>query len=218
MRNSVKRGWLMFGFGLAAIPLSAAAIAYACTGLATVSTSSSSATSGATVVVTGSGFAAHDPSDIRTEQAKVRFDDPSGDVVATASPTPANDGGKFSVQITVPALAAGDHVLIVTQNGSDGRPAFGTPARQAFAITAPAAVPAAVVAAAPVAAAPALAPIDVPVLSQPFVTPARERALSKAIASCRSRFSVTKAKTKRGKARMTQRRSACIKAARTRYA
>lgn len=218
MLDSAKRVWVLCGLALVAVPLSAAALAYACTGLATVSTAPG-AVAGTTVVVTGSGFAAHDPLDIRTEPAKIRFDNPAGTVVATASPTPATDGGKFSVSITVPALDAGDHVLIVTQNGTDGRPAYGTPARAAFAIVAPAAEAAPV--APPAAPAPppaAPAPIEMPALSQPFVVPAKTLALRRALAACRSKFSASKAKTKAGKRRMASRRSACIKSAKARLA
>ena len=212
MRNPGKRAWSLIGLGVLAVPLSVTALAYACTGLATVATSTTTAAAGTAVTVSGQGFVAHDPGDARTEPAMVRFDTLDGPVIATASPTPAADGGKFSVQVTVPQLEPGDHVLIVTQNGTDGRPAYGTPARQAFTVTAPALVPPP-----PPPAAPAVAAI--PVLSQPFMTPAppsAEALLRRAISRCKQRYSASKAKTKAGKRRLAKRRANCITSAQRR--
>jgi hypothetical protein len=203
-----RRIWYLLGLAGLAVPLSAAALAHACTGLATVSSNPSAARAGETITVIGKYFAAHDPTDARTEPAKVRFDSPSGPVVGTASPSSARDSGSFSAQITVPELGAGDHVLIVTQNGTDGRPAYGTPARQAFTVLPP--LP-------PVA--PAAPAVDVPALAQPLVAPTVTRAvgsLTRAIRSCRRRYRVSAARTLTGKRRMARRRAACIRAARAR--
>ena len=227
MLNPGKRVFTLVVLGLLAVPLSFAAIAAACTALATIASNPGAAAVGATVTVTGQGFSPHDPSDARTEPAMVRFDSLNGPVVGTASPSSAAAGGKFSVQITVPQLAVGDHVLVVTQNGTDGRPAFGTPARQAFAVTAPPAPPPAAAPPPPAAppappAAPATAAVvEVPVLSQPFMTPAppsAETLLRRAITRCQQRHNPAKAKTRVGKRRVTSRRAACITSARNRLA
>ena len=210
MRISAPRVWLLLGLGLLSVPVAATAISYACTGLATVTSSTSAAAPGASVVVSGKGFSPHDAGDAFTEPAKLRFDSQTGDVIATASPSKSSDGGRFQVTITVPALAAGDHVLIVTQNGSDGRPAYGTPARLGFAILAAAA------AAAPAAGGQAPA-IELPAVSQ-LLTPTRGKTLSQAILECKQRFKVSKAKTAAGRKSMSRKRAACIRSARAKYA
>ncbi|MDQ3630214.1 MAG: hypothetical protein M3417_02835, partial [Actinomycetota bacterium] len=105
MRHFGKRGWVLLVLGLFVVPMSAASLAYACTGLATISTSSSSGVAGSTVTVDGKGFAAHDPSDVRTAPAEIRMDSMTGPVIGTASPSASRSGGNFSVQITVPAAA-----------------------------------------------------------------------------------------------------------------
>ena len=212
--HTVQKRLLTFGgMAVLAVPLSTAAIAYACTSIATVATSSPTALAGANVTISGKGFTPHDAGDTNTEPAKIRFDDIDGPVVATANPSPAADGGKFSVQISVPGLAAGDHVLVVTQNGSDGRPAYGTPARSVLTVLAPPAAPAA----APVAGlVPALGEAFVlPTLTEPSGDSAK---LTKAVASCKKKFSTKKAKTKAGRKSMMRKRATCITSAEKKYA
>ena len=214
MHTSPRRLRTLLGLAIIAVPLTAAGIASACTALATLSLSSSSARAGDTITVVGKHFAAHDPSDARTEPARVRFDSYSGPVVGTASPGPATDSGSFSVQITVPDLAPGEHVLVVTQNGTDGRPAYGTPARHAFTVLAPEP---------PAATGPEhIVPPGVvsPLLTQPVVAPTVNRArgsLTRAITNCRRRYRVASARTRSGKRRMARRRAACIASARARF-
>ena len=207
-----KRVWSQLVLVALAIPLTATAMAYACTGLATVTSSTSAAAPGTKVTVSGASFAAHDPADTRTEPAIIRFDSLTGPVVATASPTGSADGGRFSVELTVPALAAGNHVLVVTQNGIDGRPAYGTPARQAFTVLAPVPPP-------PPPPAAAAAPIEIPILSRPFMTPpppSAESVLRSALSRCRRLHNPSKAKTKAGKRRLSKRRAACMTSAQKR--
>ena len=225
MRQLGKRGLVLVALGLFVVPMSMASVAYACTALATITTSPGSGVAGSTVTVNAKGFAAHDPSDARTAPAEIRLDSMTGPVIGTASPSSSRTGGNFSVQITVPNVDAGEHVLIATQNGTDGRPSYGTPARTVFTVAAapaPAPAPApAVAAAAPapgpvVAAAPAAVAVapaqDSPKSSSPS-KPARA-SLGQAIASCNRQFNVKKAKTKVGKRRTAARRSACIRRAR----
>ncbi len=218
MRHLVgKRGLTLLALSLVLVPMSAASLAYACTGLATISTSPGSAVAGATVTVDARGFAPHDPSDARTSPAEIRMDSMTGPVIGTASPSSARSGGNFSVQITVPAVAAGDHVLIATQNGSSGSPAYGTPARTVFTVDpTPAAAPVAV------AAAPAPTPVAAPsaaVAPAPAAVSSKSAssgpsALAKAIARCSTKYNAKKAKTVAGKRRTLARRKACIKQAR----
>ncbi len=222
MRQLGKRGWVLLAMGLFVVPMSVASLAYACTGLATISTSPGSGVAGSTVTVNAKGFAAHDPSDARTSPAEIRMDSMTGPVIGTASPSSSRAGGNFSVQITVPNVDPGEHVLIATQNGTDGRPSYGTPARTVFKVDPTPAPPAAAAAAPPapapaVSAAPAAVVSVAPAQDSPKVSspskPAR-LSLGKAIASCNRQFNVNKAKTKKGKRRTAARRSACIKRAR----
>jgi hypothetical protein len=207
MNRLGNRFWPVVSLGLLAVPVCAVGIAYGCTALATVSTSSPSAVAGSSVTVAGKFFAPHDPADIRTSPALVRMDTVDGPALATASP---NSAGTFSVAITVPSTtAAGDHVLIVTQNGINGAPAFGTPARTVLTVD-PAPLPAPVVT---VPEPSALAPVTVPAaLSAPIVTTAKKK-LTKAqkIARCKSKYKPSSAKTKKGRKRIAARRSACIR-------
>jgi hypothetical protein len=212
--NTVQKRLLTFGgMAVLAVPLSTAAIAYACTSIATVATSAPSAVAGTTVTVSGKGFTPHDAGDTTSDPAKIRFDDIDGAVVATANPSGAADGGKFSVQISVPGLAAGDHVLVVTQNGSDGRPAYGTPARSVLTVLA---APAAPAAAPVVSLVPALGEAFVmPTLTEPSGDTAK---LTKAVASCKKKFSTKKAKTKAGRRSMMRKRATCITSAEKKFA
>lgn len=218
MQNLGKRGWLFISIGLLAVPVTAAGVAYACTGLATVSSNPGAGVPGATVTLTGKGFVAHDPSDARTSPAAIRLDTLDGPVLATASPEGGPAGGSFSVKLTVPQVSPGEHVIVVTQPGTDGRPAYGTPARQVFTVLAPPAPP-------PVAAAPAIVnPFPVvavpppPAASAPTVARRARAGLAKALAKCNRQYSSRKAKTRIGKARMAKRRAACRRSATRRYA
>jgi hypothetical protein len=206
MNRLGNRFWPVVSLGLLAVPVCAVGIAYGCTALATVSTGSPSAVAGSSVTVAGKFFAPHDPADIRTSPALIHMDTLDSPALATASP---NSAGTFSVAITVPSTtAAGDHVLIVTQNGIDGAPAFGTPARTVLTID-PAPLPAPVIT---VPAPAALAPVTVPAaLSVPIVTAKKKLTTAQKIARCKAKFKPSSAKTKRGHKRLAARRSACIR-------
>jgi len=217
MHNFGKRAWLLLGMGLLAVPLAAVGLAYACTGLATVSSNPGSGAPGDTVTVTGKGFAAHDPSDVRTSPAEIRLDTQSGPVLASVSPAGGAAGGSFSVQITVPQVPAGDHVLMATQNAADGRPAYGTPARQVFTVTAtPAPGPAAAPPPAPAAAAAAQPAAPAKSAPSSSTGSSNAAALKKAVAKCNRKYS-KKAKTSDGKKRVAKSKASCIKKANARY-
>jgi hypothetical protein len=197
-------------------PLGSASVAYACTALATLSTNTSSAVAGAPVTVSGKFFAPHDPSDIRTSPAIVHLDRVDGPALATASPSSTSDGGTFNVTITLPAVDPGDHVIIVTQNGIDGRPAYGTPARVILTVLPTPVVPAPV-AQVPVPALPTVpAPLaDVPAAAlAPVKALTHPKTLAQRISTCRSKYKLVSAKTKKGRKNMAAKRAACIRAAR----
>ncbi len=221
MHNFGKRVWLLLGLGALAVPLAAVGLAYACTGLATVSSNPGSGVPGDTVTVSGKGFTPHDPSDTRTSPAEIRLDSQSGPVLATANPAGGAAGGGFSAQITVPQVAAGDHVLIVTQVGTDGRPSYGTPARQVFTVTAaPAPAPAAVPVVAPPAATQAATPQTTPSSPSSGASSSAKKAaaLKKAVAKCNSKYSPKKGKTKARKKALTRKRASCVTKAKARNA
>ena len=229
MQNFGKRVWVVVGMGLLSVPLVTVGLAYACTGLATVSSNPGSGAPGSTVTVNGKGFIAHDPSDVRTSPAEIRLGSMDGPVLATASPAGGSAGGSFSVEMTVPQVSPGQHVLVVTQRGADGRPAYGTPARQAFAVIAPPPPPPpppgpapapplaqpAPLGTLPVAVQPAPAAMPAPSNRRTSSSASRRRALARALASCNRRYSSRKAKTRAGKLRMAKRRVTCRSKARS---
>ncbi len=221
MRRIGKRTALMLGLGVLAVPLVGTALAYGCTAIATLQTSSAEGTPGSVVTVTGKGFGTHDAQDERSNRpAEIRMGSLTAPVLATTSPT--GDNGTFTAQFTVPADApAGETFIAVTQERADGRTVYGTPARQAFTVSA-----------APAAPAPAT-PTAPPVVSPDAGDrgdrgagdgqaqrrqAARRRAQRKrAVAVCKRKFSARNATRKVGKRRMAKRRSACIKRARTSF-
>ncbi len=224
MHNFGKRVWLLLGLGALAVPLAVVGLAYACTGLATVSSNPGSGAPGDTVTVSGKGFTPHDPSDTRTSPAEIRLDSQSGPALATADPAGGAAGGSFSVQITVPQVPAGDHVLMVTQVGTDGRPSYGSPARTVFTVTAapaPAPAPAAVPVVAPPAATQAAAPAQTTPSSPSSGASSSAKkaaALKKAVAKCNSKYSAKKGKTKARKKALARKRASCVSKAKARNA
>lgn len=209
MQHLGKRAWILMGMSLLAIPVSAAAVAYACTALATLHASSGTAVAGTTITVTGKFFAPHDAADIRTSPAFIRMDRLDGAALTQVSPA---SNGTFSVDVTVPTVNAGEHVLIATQNGIDGRPAYGTPARTVLTVE-PAPVAAAVLKPAAIAT---LAPVSVfPPAPKPAVTTKakKKKTMAQRVASCRSKYKVSSAKTKKGRKRVAARRASCIRLA-----
>jgi hypothetical protein len=120
-----------------AIPLAVAAVAYACTSVATISANPATAAAGSTLTITGKYFGVHGSvaSADNNGPAVIRFGSMDGPVLATASPSGTDRS--FSVAVTIPKNAAvGQTILIATQNGPDGTPVYGTPARQLLSVTA----------------------------------------------------------------------------------
>jgi hypothetical protein len=119
------------------VPLVAAATAYACTSVATLSESPGAALAGSSVMIHGAFYGVHNPADATTAgPVEIRLGSLSGPVLATA--TPAGQDNSFDVQIPIPqGTAAGDTFFVATQYNADGTPVYGTPARQVFTVTAP---------------------------------------------------------------------------------
>jgi len=138
MNGFGRRAYVLLGVGVIAVPLIAAALAYGCTAAAILSSNPGAAAPGGAVAVTGKYFKTHaSDSPGSAGPVQVRLGGVTGPVLATATPEGADR--QFTVRIRVPSdAAAGDTLLVGTQYESDGRPVYGTPARQAFEITRPA--------------------------------------------------------------------------------
>jgi hypothetical protein len=140
MRKLSKRAILVVSLSLIAVPMAVAAVtAYACTAVATLTDSPGAAAPGSTVTVSGSFFGTHSATDSTSAgPVLIRLGSLTGPVLATASPSGTDRS--FSVSVTIPAgSVAGDTFLSATQQTASGTPVFGTPARQAFTVSAPAA-------------------------------------------------------------------------------
>lgn len=164
MRKFSRRTTVLVTLGAMAIPLGATAVAaYACTAVATLSETPASAVAGTPVTVTGAFFGVHDPTTATTNgPVDIRLGSLSGPVLAEV--TPSGGDRSFSAQVTIPATATpGETFFVATQLTSTGTPVFGTPARQAFTVTAPAAP-----------ATPFYAAISAPVVTVPCVVPSVE--------------------------------------------
>ena len=203
MRSFGRRVWFLLGLAALAIPLVAAAVAYGCTAMATLTTSSNAAPPGSVVTVTGKYFGTHDPADDRSNQpAEIRLGSLTSPVLASAPPRGTDRS--FTVEITIPEGVSGDTVLVATQKNASGQAVYGTPARQAFTVT-PAPAPA------PGGSPPSASPPNV------IEQINRQVALRRAITRCKKKHSAKKARTRIGKKRLAKRRAACIKKARKQY-
>ena len=169
-----RRPLYLMAFGVVAVPLVAASIAYACSALASLSVNTQSADSGATVSGTGKGFSNAHGGAPSSEPVVLHLDSRTGPVLWSGRP---DSSGAIEFSFQVPRTAAGSYALIATQNNADGVPVSGTPARAAFTVAGPISEAIAAAAAAPVtepAAAPAVAAAPAPVAAPaPAATPAR---------------------------------------------
>lgn len=137
-----RRNMLLSSLGVLAVPLGIFAVtAYGCTMIATLTPSVTSALPGSTITVNGVNFTPYDPTDASSAgPVELRLGSLTGPVIADASPSGA--AGDFTVQVTIPAnAAAGQTYITATQVDDTGIPEFGTPAREAFTVTAPAVAP-----------------------------------------------------------------------------
>jgi hypothetical protein len=122
--------------GLTAAGLVWGSIAWACVGVVSLTTSSSSVQPGGTLKVTGREFASVSP-------VVIHLDSASGPVLATI-PVPGDDTmtSQFTVSVTIPQdLQSGQHLFIATQDAHDMN--SGAPARAVFyvGVATPAAIP-----------------------------------------------------------------------------
>ena len=136
MSSFGRRSLFLVCVGAISVPLVAAALAYGCTAVATLTASKSAAAAGTTVTVTGKYFGTHDPAtDSTNGLAEIRLGSLTGPVLATGSPVTAER--TFTVQVRIPAgTPAGDTFLAATQKTATGTPVYGTPARAAFKVLA----------------------------------------------------------------------------------
>ena len=131
--GSGKRGWVLFALGLVAVPLSVAAVAYACTSIATLSLSRASARPGSVVTIKGKYFETHHGSSPGVGSVKIKIGSLSGRVLATANPTGTDRS--FTVSVRIPkGTHAGMTFFVATQRAADGTWVYGTPARQVIKI------------------------------------------------------------------------------------
>jgi alpha-L-fucosidase len=94
--------------------------AWACIGLVSLTTSSSTVSAGGTLTVTGKEFAAGAP-------VLIHLDTLDGPVLATAPPPTSTMTSQFKLDVTIPSnISTGPHLLIATQtehNMNGGNPA-----------------------------------------------------------------------------------------------
>ncbi len=118
-----RRAGQLFIFGAAAPLVILVSSAWACGVLATLKAAPSTAAPGQTVQVTGANY------DVRPTftPVQIRLDSRTGPVLQEVTPL----NGRINTTVQIPAtVAAGDHLLLATQNKiSDGTPKPGTPGR-----------------------------------------------------------------------------------------
>src|SRR5215216_5037961 len=105
-----------------AIPLAAAAVAYACGSLATLRLDRATAVAGNDVTARGGNF----NTSPRASTIQLRFNGRNGRVLWEGRPLAS---GRFTARFEAPSATPGYYVIVATQTGPDGRPAAGTPGR-----------------------------------------------------------------------------------------
>ena len=112
---------------MAVIAGATAAVAYACTNLATLNLSQGSGAPGTSFTATGSSFTPNAP-------VVFHWNSLTGPVLAKVN---AGSSGAITATAKVPSTALpGDYVVVATQTVG-GQPAFGTPARATFQVVGP---------------------------------------------------------------------------------
>ena len=126
-RRMTRRLLTRFLPAMAAIAAATAAVAYACTNLATLNLSQGAGAPGTSFTATGSSFAPSAP-------VHLHWGSLSGPVLASVQASPT---GAIATTGTIPSTATpGDYVIVATQTVK-GAPAFGTPARSSFQVVGP---------------------------------------------------------------------------------
>ena len=106
--NRCSRTWIL-GVAVAGACMVPAALAWACVGLMSLTTSTSTVQPGGTVTVFGKEFAQGAP-------IQIHLDSPAGAVLATVPPPTDTMTSQWSIAVTIPPQTpAGDHVLVATQ-------------------------------------------------------------------------------------------------------
>lgn len=129
----VRRSFLAAGAVLGAALAAAAGIsaALACTSLATLNVSQPTGVAGTNLTITGSSFSTLASG---ASAVSIRWNGVDGPVLAQVAP---DASGSISATVAVPQnVEPGYYVITATQTEKAGGPAFGTPARMAFLVTA----------------------------------------------------------------------------------
>jgi hypothetical protein len=112
------------GAGAALLVLVPTSVVWACVGVVSLTSSSSSVQPGGTLQVTGREFAQMVP-------VVIHLDSPTGPVLATVPGPDDTMTSKFTTSVTVPAnIPSGQHFLVATQDQHDMN--SGAPARSVF--------------------------------------------------------------------------------------
>ncbi|MGH9266670.1 MAG: hypothetical protein ACRD0D_00660 [Acidimicrobiales bacterium] len=111
-----------------------AAVAFACTNLATLNLSSATGKVGDSIVLTGSSFSVNSSNVANSTPVVVSWNGANGPVLATVTP---DKGGNISAPFSIPEGAPGYYVIVATQKNASGVDAYGTPARASFQILGP---------------------------------------------------------------------------------
>lgn len=132
--NRSRWRWTV-GMAAASVVLVPAGLAWACIGLISLTTSSSTVQPGGTVTVTGRNFAQGAP-------VAIHLDSPTGPVLVTAPAPSKTMTSQFSVDVPIPPdVQTGQHALVATQEYHNMN--VGAPARALINVgTAPGALPA----------------------------------------------------------------------------
>ena len=126
-RRMTRRLLTRFLPAMALIAAATAAVAYACTNLATLDLSQGGGAPGTSFTATGSSFSPSAP-------VSLHWNSLTGPVLAKAMASPS---GSIAATATVPSTATpGEYVIVATQTVK-GAPAFGTPARATFQVAGP---------------------------------------------------------------------------------
>ena len=131
---SIKRKVSILSGAAALAMVITAAVAFACTNLATLNLSSAAGKPGDTVTVTGSSFAVNSRDVAASHPVVLRWNGVNGPELATVQPDRA---GNISATFTVPDGQPGYYVIVGTQKDANGVDTYGTPARASYQILGP---------------------------------------------------------------------------------
>ena len=128
MKRIFGRRLFALGFGLVALPVAAASLAYACIPLTTLALNPTQGDPGQIINGGGKGFGTASSSG----PVMVRLDNANGPLLWSGRPDP---NGNLNFTFQVPRVGSGSYAVLALQNNVDGRPQAGTPARAEFTVT-----------------------------------------------------------------------------------